>query len=95
MEEKNFVQIIYVSAADTAFASIDEARALTEGYIGGRFVLDHQDTISTLTTAEIDTSNVEDIKKICGKFGIIPMFVFLDADSKADACVVQPKCLKK
>ena len=91
--EKSFIQIIYVSASDTAFASIDEARALTEGYVGGRFVLEHQDAISTLTTADIDVKEVEDIKKICAPFGIIPMFIFLDSDNKADVSVVQPKQL--
>lgn len=93
MEEKNFIQIIYVSASDTAYASIEEARALTEGYVGGRFILDHQDSISTLTTAEIDKTNVEQIKKICSQFGIIPMFIFLESDNKADVCIVQPKQL--
>ena len=93
MEEKCFIQIIYVSASDTAYASIEEARALTEGYVGGRFILDHQDSISTLTTAEIDKNDVEQIKKICSQYGIIPMFVFLESNNKADVCIVQPKQL--
>ena len=93
MEEKSFIQIIYVSASDTAYASIEEVRALTEGYVGGRFILDHQDSISTLTTAEIDKNDVEQIKKICSQFGIIPMFVFLESNNQADVCIVQPKQL--
>ena len=93
MEEKSFIQIIYVSASDTAYTSIEEARALTEGYVGGRFILDHQDSISTLTTAEIDKNDVEQIKKICSQFGIIPMFVFLESNNQADVCIVQPKQL--
>jgi hypothetical protein len=93
MEEKNFIQIIYVSASDTAYASIEEARALTEGYVGGRFILDHQDSISTLTTAEVDKNDVEQIKKICSQFGIIPMFIFLESNNQADVCIVQPKQL--
>ena len=93
MEEKSFIQIIYVSASDTAYTSIEEARSLTEGYVGGRFILDHQDSISTLTTAEVDKNDVEQIKKICSQFGIIPMFIFLESDNKADVCIVQPKQL--
>ena len=93
MEEKSFIQIIYVSASDTAYASIEEARALTEGYVGGRFILEHQDSISTLTTAKIDKNNVDQIKKICSQFGIIPMFIFLESDNQSDVCIVQPKQL--
>lgn len=92
-KEKGFIQIIYVSASDTAYTSIEEARALTEGYVGGRFILEHQDSISTLTTAEIDKKDVEQIKKICSPFGIIPMLVFLDSGSEADVNVLQPKQL--